>query len=345
MNSDSATQGHLRITIAEWCVPLTRMCDPKSRYRRVGGLKDLLEVISDLAQTLDTLRKAGIVHCDITTGNCLAYWDEGKQRWQGKLSDCEYCKPYESKSSGDPTTWTLIFAPVETRAGYSFASASPTPEDLLSLRPSSHNALLPVRYNPFHDLEALYWVTLWLPLNYILVIDKATDTMDEDCLDAWRREVDGIFDSTSSETKGAWLKDSSRLKWNGLVSKLCSWGWSRNVLDLLYPVLMFGPICLCDAYTTLESNLPTEGNEWALSEFTRKPYQTLQYLCLNTKQALESLERKKGAIQTIFVRTLLEEQEERKKKKKAKEEKDRKEAEARVTEERGEKRKIDKVER
>ncbi|KAH6914708.1 hypothetical protein BKA70DRAFT_1557096 [Coprinopsis sp. MPI-PUGE-AT-0042] len=340
-------RSHRRMITEEWCISFYRLCDPGSGYIQVGNLKVLLEVISHLVQTLDVVRKAGFVHRDVSAGNCLAYWDKANQRWRGLLSDFEYCKPYGSTSSGDPITGTLIFAAVETRSGYLFMPAPPRPEDPASEEPSSKNASLPIRYHPFYDLEALYWVAVWLLLNYLLVIGNANDTMDEDCLDVWRRKLDDIF-NPERNTRSLWLLEGYSL--DGLINDLVKLGWSPDVVKLIYPVLRFGPRSLSKAYRELELKLRTEGNQWVLSEFISEPYHSLRDLCLTVKRRVESLEKEKGVIKMIFVRNLLEEQEKRKRDKAAKERANARKAkevggQKMAEKERGQKRKADEVEK
>ncbi|KAH6913630.1 hypothetical protein BKA70DRAFT_1526130 [Coprinopsis sp. MPI-PUGE-AT-0042] len=234
----STPRSHRRMVMKEWCVPISRMCDPTSGYHRVGNLKDLLEVVSHFAQTLDVLRKAGYVHRDVSAGNCLAYWDESEQRWQGKLSYFESCKPYAAVSSRDPIRGDLSFAAIEAIIGcYLF-----TLDESETSEQEMETGNLFFRYNPYHDLEALYWVAVWVLVSHILVTNSENVNMDEDGLDAWRTSMADIFRPGGKFIRQVLLKQQgSQYLWRRLTNTLNGWGWSKELLELLRPVLKFGP--------------------------------------------------------------------------------------------------------
>ncbi|TEB30525.1 hypothetical protein FA13DRAFT_1774689 [Coprinellus micaceus] len=171
-----------------------RQYRPKRAYRLVYeeccldldaknlSLRDIFTGLQGCFIALVLLFCAGWVHRDISCGNVLI-WTDTRGKKHGKLGDLEYAKPFPSEGgSPDPKTGTAYFMPVEIVLGRRLAS-----NDTAQKRPhlsepltakqkaqEEESRLLARSRNPgpqekedhlqhhfIHDLECLWWLSLW----------------------------------------------------------------------------------------------------------------------------------------------------------------------------------------
>jgi serine/threonine protein kinase len=135
------------------------------------------------------------VHRDISINNILRVVKDGSQI--GKLTDFEYAKKKDSTTSHEVRTvrclWliihisvahyrqgTLDFMAVEVESqGHLFLpdDLDPPPEedDMMSESDSIFLPNPPFQMNPIHDLESLWWCTIWILLYHTDVHSPAED--------------------------------------------------------------------------------------------------------------------------------------------------------------------------
>ncbi|RXW17139.1 hypothetical protein EST38_g8714 [Candolleomyces aberdarensis] len=164
---------------------------PKYRYfvlfddecTTIDDLPNVGTVFSVLGQCMSALLLmfcAGWVHRDISPGNIMALEDLESGQWSVKLADFEYAKkfPYDKgKRSGkqDPLTGTPCFMAHEILAGCYLGYTGPVVPDvdclerlteILSGRTIKNRDLgepfEPVTHNFQHDVEAIFWIVLWV---------------------------------------------------------------------------------------------------------------------------------------------------------------------------------------
>ncbi|CCM06342.1 uncharacterized protein FIBRA_08597 [Fibroporia radiculosa] len=165
-------RAHYRIVFKEVCTAL---------HQEIS-LCPVFDYLSQTALVLRFLHEAGWVHRDLSTGNILVL--NGNIR----LADFEYAKRLdESSSSHDIRTGTADFMSVEVDdQDYFFLTqelndAQIKTDDLLDDLSDDDTPQAPsepvevvFRYNPLHDFESLWWISVYFLFNKrIAAVDQA----------------------------------------------------------------------------------------------------------------------------------------------------------------------------
>ncbi|KAG2008900.1 other/FunK1 protein kinase [Coprinopsis cinerea AmutBmut pab1-1] len=124
----------------------------------IPTLGDAMDILIQSLTALQLMFCAGWVHRDVSAGNILAVRSSAPGgRWQVKLSDLEYARkfPVEGAVQDEQKTGTPYFMACELlslqyfiRINYRKGERRPPPK--------------PVVHNYQHDLEAIWWIALWL---------------------------------------------------------------------------------------------------------------------------------------------------------------------------------------
>ncbi|KAG2008955.1 other/FunK1 protein kinase, variant 2 [Coprinopsis cinerea AmutBmut pab1-1] len=154
--------------------PISDMDQETSRHRRVRlvyenvctalhDIPTLGEAIDIVKQTLLGLRLmfcAGWVHRDLSPGNILAFRATSDSPWQVKISDLEFARRFpdsEVATDSEQLTGTPHFMAYELlRSQYLLPEYTATGE------PFPFDPEVSVIHNYQHDLEAVWWIILWL---------------------------------------------------------------------------------------------------------------------------------------------------------------------------------------
>ncbi|KAJ2930150.1 hypothetical protein H1R20_g6923, partial [Candolleomyces eurysporus] len=145
----------------------------------IDDLPNVGSAISVLGQCMTALLLmfcAGWVHRDISPGNIMALEDSETGQWSVKLADLEYAKkfPYDKgKRSGesDPKLGTPCFMAHEILAEW-YLGYDPMKDVDVNWREQIINRTIdlrdltdefePVIHNFQHDVEAIFWIVLWI---------------------------------------------------------------------------------------------------------------------------------------------------------------------------------------
>ncbi|CCM03683.1 uncharacterized protein FIBRA_05827 [Fibroporia radiculosa] len=154
-------KAHYRIVFQEVCTAL--------HYET--SLFPIFGYLSQTATVLRFLHEAGWVHRDLSTGNILIY------NGRVKLADFEYAKRLGAVASHEIRTGTADFMAVEVDLQnyyfkerhlnldiYKFAAAYPVTREQ-SVLPPAESMPVAFRYNPLHDFESLWWMSVYFLLN------------------------------------------------------------------------------------------------------------------------------------------------------------------------------------
>ncbi|KAF9236967.1 hypothetical protein BU15DRAFT_63578 [Melanogaster broomeanus] len=121
------------------------------------SLRDVSGTLDYAVKGLQYMHEAGWVHRDISSANVLRFED------RGLLMDLEYAKRMNSSESHGVRTGTVDFMACEVEAqAYRFLPDSTTEGDDLFMPATAPIARPPFRANPFHDLESLWWILMWV---------------------------------------------------------------------------------------------------------------------------------------------------------------------------------------
>ncbi|CCL98316.1 uncharacterized protein FIBRA_00310 [Fibroporia radiculosa] len=137
----------------------------------------IMSIFDDLAQTaqvLQRLHEAGWVHRDISLGNVL------ERDGVVKLADFEYAKRLDGTSQHEIRTGTADFMAVEVdEQNYIFIPRLAEEDDIdqlfannLKLNTSlnkTQQLLPPLRYNPLHEFESVWWMGVYVIFRKIVV--------------------------------------------------------------------------------------------------------------------------------------------------------------------------------
>jgi hypothetical protein len=209
---------------------------------------------------------------------------------------------------------TAIFAAVETgRKVFRHA-----PVKALASRGGGHshrrdifaklqaNPIIPFRYHPYHDLEALFWVVVWIVFHYLMATTPGA-TVEGGALEAWHRESLKLFNATKFTEKTA-IFDRPEEMWK-LILSLRRWGWSEALLNIWFPILEFRGILL-QAYTELQSQPPGDGQVWGLDRFSDDPYIDLGQRCADAVEETAELESMGSTVYLTYVMKILKQHQE-----------------------------------
>ncbi|CCM06714.1 uncharacterized protein FIBRA_09004 [Fibroporia radiculosa] len=171
---------------------------PKAHYRIVfeevcdvlhqeTSLIPIFSYLSQTALVLQFLHEAGWVHRDLSTGNILIF--NGKV----KLADFEYAKRLDEQADAhEIRTGTADFISVEvdrqqyffTPRGISWVEFAARMQaengNLQSLCQESLKPKVVFRYNPMHDFESLWWISVYVLFNkqVVMVNEKSPPSHD-----------------------------------------------------------------------------------------------------------------------------------------------------------------------
>ncbi|CCM05348.1 uncharacterized protein FIBRA_07562 [Fibroporia radiculosa] len=152
---------HYRIVVKEVCTAL---------HHEVS-LFHIFKYLSQTATVLRFLHEAGWVHRDLSTGNILIF--NGKI----KLADFEYAKQVDIPSSHDIRTGTADFMAVEVDLQHYFFQGGQSVDTIgdfkqtypitrgQRIHPPSESTARVFRYNPLHDFESLWWISVYFVAN------------------------------------------------------------------------------------------------------------------------------------------------------------------------------------
>ncbi|KAH6918169.1 hypothetical protein BKA70DRAFT_1246443 [Coprinopsis sp. MPI-PUGE-AT-0042] len=183
----------------------------------------------------------------------------------------------------------------------------------------------PFHYHPYYDLEALFWVVIWVILNYLMVTNPSV-TLQGSFLEDWRERSLQIFNAKDFAERTALFERPKAM--DNLIATLRRWGWSDAVMTICHPVMHFRST-LFQTYVELQSQPLDDGACWKLDKFKNGPYMAFRGRCRTASQQLTKLEAAGSTIHLTYVaRILKKHQEEQKKAKvKAKEAKEKEKAE------------------
>lgn len=231
-------------------------------------------------------------------------------------------------------TWfqaTLMFAAVEYVSGDLKFWSQPTPQPTSArFLPNATGNLVKIparnvtpgrpspsfQYHPYHDLEALWWILLWIIFRYFLVLhDKPT--IDDSKFEDWQHAHNWLFVSSNVENRASILKEPLRLV--RLIERLEAWGWAKEILTISHPVMEFRA-SLVEAYTALQAQDQDQEytlndrifRRWSLSKFEDLPYDVLSALCLQASKQVKELPR---TVSMTCMETLHDEQKKAKRQK------------------------------
>ncbi|KAG2008905.1 other/FunK1 protein kinase, variant 2 [Coprinopsis cinerea AmutBmut pab1-1] len=125
----------------------------------IPTLGDAMDVLIQSLTALQLMFCAGWVHRDVSAGNILAVQSSPADPWRVKLSDLEYARrfPVEGAVEDAQKTGTPYFMACELLSLSNFLP------DIR--RRGGHRPIYPkkpVIHNYQHDLEAIWWIALWL---------------------------------------------------------------------------------------------------------------------------------------------------------------------------------------
>jgi hypothetical protein len=175
------------------------------------------------------------------------------------------------------------------------------------------------QYHPYHDLESLYWVTIWFILNHFIapvpeVQDSTIDITHQRTkahLDQWRVLSAKLFNAQNFMWKRELLEIPDELELT--IAYLCQWGWSEEALAALKEVLQFRGN-LIDEYRDLQSQPQTsvegrpELKRWGREMFTPCSYRALRSAFEKARNRIVKLKGGGKLFQLTPVRTLIKEQ-------------------------------------
>ncbi|KIN96006.1 hypothetical protein M404DRAFT_33665 [Pisolithus tinctorius Marx 270] len=189
---------HFRLVFKEVCTPIYEL----------QHLGTVFKTLQDVYKALQFLHSAGWVHRDVSTGNALR---AGKV---GKLADLEYAKRMDSEATHDVPTGTLDFMACEVEAQtYLFElhdkedqddeededaedaeedeededseededdedskEGEDDEDDKDGEEDENDQHVLPFKFNPLHDMESLWWISIWILYHHV---DKAGKQLSE----------------------------------------------------------------------------------------------------------------------------------------------------------------------
>ncbi|KAG2008906.1 other/FunK1 protein kinase [Coprinopsis cinerea AmutBmut pab1-1] len=132
----------------------------------IPTLGDAMDVLVQSLTALQLMFCAGWLHRDVSAGNILAVRSVTGGQWQVKLSDLEYARkfPAEGALPDKHKTGTPYFMACETLTLSYFIRISHRrrEEDDGDDSDSDTPISKPVIHNYQHDLEAIFWIALWL---------------------------------------------------------------------------------------------------------------------------------------------------------------------------------------
>ncbi|KAF6765842.1 hypothetical protein DFP72DRAFT_1108840 [Ephemerocybe angulata] len=236
--------------------------------------------LSDIARALNLLRKAGYIHRDISSGNCLIYGSKGK------LSDLEFCKPF-----GDPGSHDSFSGTTE------FAAAEAIEQRLLFGR--GRNRLLRVfQPHPLHDLEALNWLSWWFI--YSRTLAESSSSLNKEVFNFWKSKLYLPLFNPSNDGHIS-LRRLEILHSTGTPSRthlhilddLAECGWTYDKLDIIQPVLEFTRSLLIEHEAIYQEPQETNSDgiaRWPLKVFRKEPYDEYEGILSKAAESLERVE-------------------------------------------------------
>lgn len=229
--------------------------------------RDVLRLFAGFVDALNLLREAGYVHQDISGGNCLAWRDPISGLLSAKLTDLESCQPFMKKENAqNPISTTREFLAVE-----------PFCQKLYFGPRTDERLLASFYYHPWHDLEALSWLSLyWIMSHFPSYLDGKNEqrwAVFKAKQDRWREQCAIYF--------GAVPKQPHLLEESLDIVQLIELGWAEAVVSPLKPVITFSE-ALGKAYSNLQAQRqrchPDKPNvqRWSKTLFTGELYQDFQ---------------------------------------------------------------------
>ncbi|KAI0086080.1 hypothetical protein BDY19DRAFT_996264, partial [Irpex rosettiformis] len=223
-------KSHHRIVFAEVAITI----------EDIRSAKMVFDIARQATTALKAIHECGWVHRDISSGNILIVDNIAK------ISDLEYAKKMNDKSSHSERSGTLFFMSIEARV-HRYLFRPRNKERALKQareRPNHRNATktenthskvpIPLRYNPLHDLESLWWVLVYLLLRRPAVIE---DTMER------RKEqiefYDQLFTGTTNHRQLVFQSEvefqQGRAKLHPRLKPIAdSLAWARRLLVVQY---------------------------------------------------------------------------------------------------------------
>lgn len=212
--------------------------------------------------------------------------------------------------------FTPLAHPVEYPPNSNAGHAAATTGGLPRLPPRKEVSTEPpmFQYHPYHDLEALYWVILWVIIHHTINIKGSATTQrpPKEHLDQWRILSDKLFNTQDFSGRMALLSNRSAES-KGLIAKLTRWGWSQDAMGILTEIVGVRQD-IVDAYLILQAQpqMPLENRpaikQWGLDKFTDVPYAAMWSAIDRAKTIVEELEEAGKLLEMKPVRTLIEEQ-------------------------------------
>ncbi|KAF9260437.1 hypothetical protein L218DRAFT_1002750 [Marasmius fiardii PR-910] len=142
----------------------------------VSNRLEASEVVMGVLRACWVLWKCKRVHRDVSSGNAL--WDPKTKT--GRLADYDYVTEYGKPGTGNVKTGTPHFWSIEVEADeYLYLPNRPPGGHLLSVAELKSQPL-DLYHNLLHDLESVYWVSLWTMLWLVGDEDKENGKVNED---------------------------------------------------------------------------------------------------------------------------------------------------------------------
>ncbi|KAF9260427.1 hypothetical protein L218DRAFT_1079334 [Marasmius fiardii PR-910] len=158
---------HYRVVFQDMMIPL----------EAVSNRLEASEVVMGILRACWVLWKCKRVHRDVSSWNAL--WDPKTKT--GRLADYDYVTEYGKPGTGTIKTGTPHFWSIEVEAGeYLYLPGLQPRSEALSQDEWLSRAEPPYFYhNVLHDLESVYWVSLWTMLWFVGDEDKDKDQNNE----------------------------------------------------------------------------------------------------------------------------------------------------------------------
>ncbi|KAF5342292.1 hypothetical protein D9611_002115 [Ephemerocybe angulata] len=236
--------------------------------------------LAHIVRALNLLRKAGYIHRDISSGNCLIYGSKGK------LSDLEFCKPF-----GEPGSHHSFSGTTE------FAAAEAIEQRLLFGRGRNRQPRV-FHPHPLHDLEGLNWLSWWFI--YSRTLAESSSSLNKEVFKFWKSKLYlPLFNPSNDGHIG--LRRLGILHSTGTPSRthlhilddLAECGWTYDKLDVIQPVLEFTRSLLIEHEAIYPQPQETNSDgiaRWPLKVFTEEPYHEYERILREAAKTLDGLE-------------------------------------------------------
>ncbi|KAF4563014.1 hypothetical protein EYR36_003448 [Pleurotus pulmonarius] len=158
-------------------------------YHDHDDMQVMFTILEHAVKALDAMWEgAHAIHGDISTGNILF---DGTN---GRLGDLECVVFYDDEPVHNVKTGTLQFMAVEVSHGAFLFHARAVAEDVFLtatdvLPPRGIDTAPPFRHNVLHDLESIWWLTMWSIFKYY----PSNAGVDLQALETQRNRYEGLF--------------------------------------------------------------------------------------------------------------------------------------------------------